>query len=576
MDDAIQTSLCDEAALLGQACGLDRSRVDEFAQFARERGESLLETLVARGAVSESLLLSKLAAFLGMQFLKEELESIPPEVLSAVSPSLAVSHQAVPIRECQGQVLVAWRDPFDWHRWDEFRHLVGRPVQRVLCPRTIIERMIKAHYGVGAETVQRIVSTRQQDDAPLQQSATDLTDLSEEEAANEPTVVNLMNQVIADAIRERATDIHFEPRDGRYRIRYRVDGILETVPIPVRVNTLKNAVVSRIKVMSGLNITEKRLPQDGRATVLMDGQKLDLRVSILPGIFGEAVVIRIQNRQNVKLDLEALGFFEAQRRRIEDLCGRPYGLMLVTGPTGSGKTTTLYTCLQKIASPDIKVITIEDPVEYWMDELLQMQVNEDIGFTFACALRSVLRHDPDVMLIGEIRDRETADIAIRSALTGHLVFATLHTNDASGAATRLCDIGVEPYLVASSLQGVLAQRLVRRICPHCAQPAATGSLAELGQHLVKSGGQDWDGQLMEGRGCDQCRFTGYRGRMAIGEVLFISPELRQLIQDRSPADRIRDVARSQGMALLRESAVLAAQQGLTTVSEVIRITQEDL
>ncbi|MCY2927553.1 MAG: GspE/PulE family protein [Planctomycetota bacterium] len=403
-----------------------------------------------------------------------------------------------------------------------------------------------------------------------------VTDLAGEEAANEPTVVNFVNQVLAEAIRLNATDIHFEPYEEKYRIRYRIDGMLEDVPVPASLYAFKLAVVSRIKIMACLDITEKRLPQDGRAQVSMGNQKCDLRISILPGIHGEAIVIRIQNRQIVRLDLEALGFGEAERGKIDQLASCPYGLILVTGPTGSGKTTTLYTCLLKIRAPQIKIITIEDPVEYWMDGMLQMQMNQEVGFTFARALRSMLRHDPDVMLVGEVRDGETAEIAIRSALTGHLVLSTLHTNDAASAVTRLCDIGIEPFLLASCLRGIVAQRLVRRVCPECRIQIDPGTMDDFEIAALEAAGCGSGPTLWEARGCQACRFTGYQGRMVVAEIIGVTPSIRALIQAKAPAEQIKEQAIKDGMRTLRESALQAALSGRTTLREVLRVTQEDL
>jgi general secretion pathway protein E/type IV pilus assembly protein PilB len=484
---------------------------------------------------------------------------------------MAIRFHMMPVGEAQGRLQIACADPFDWQSWDNFCHMIRLPMGRVLCPPKIIERMIKANYGIGADTVDRLMTGRSQEQGDPSANV----DLSEAKAANEPSVVNLVNQILLEAIRANATDIHFEPYDTKYRIRYRIDGMLEDVPIPASVNVLKLAVVSRIKIMAGLDITEKRLPQDGRALVAMGEQKSDLRISILPGIHGEAVVIRIQNRQSVKLDLQSLGFELQERQAIGQLVTKPYGMFLVTGPTGSGKTTTLYTCLKGICSSWNKIITIEDPVEYWMDNMLQMQVKEKIGFTFARALRSVLRHDPDVVLVGEIRDRETAEIAVRSALTGHLVFATLHTNDAAGAATRLCDIGIEPFLVASSVYGILAQRLVRKICTDCKMPLPAESLDELGQRLLQDSGCWGTVQLWKGKGCEKCRFTGYRGRMAVGELLKVSPAIRRLIQNQEPSDRIKQLACQEGMRTLRDAAIVALKAGKTTVAEILRVSQEE-
>jgi general secretion pathway protein E/type IV pilus assembly protein PilB len=561
--------MLDEVGLCARASGLDYGRVRAMADYARQRGEALLEHLVTRGGVDEHALIGELARLLGLPFIGASDPAISPEILARISPCLVVSHQVIPLGQRDGVLQVGCWNPFDWRGWDELVDLVGCAMERVLCPRSLLGRLIKSHYGVGAETVARLVSAADGERAAEVEGGN--SPFSEEEAANEPTVINLVNQILGQAIAASATDIHFEPHQGKYAIRHRIDGMLEEVPIPVSVERLKAAVVSRIKIMSGLDISEKRLPQDGRISVALAGQKCDLRVSIMPGIHGEAVVIRIQNQQAVALDLETLGFEPHERERIDHLITRPHGLVLVTGPTGSGKTTTLYAALGKVRSSRTKIITIEDPVEYWMDGMLQMQVHEKIGFTFSRALRSMLRHDPDIMLVGEIRDMETAEIAIRSALTGHLVFATLHTNDAVSAVTRLGDIGIEPFLVSSSVQGVLAQRLIRKICSHCRREASVESQGAMERGLLESSGLAGV-KLFEGAGCEKCRFTGYRGRMAIGEVFTITSAVRTCIHQRQAPDQLVELARREGMRTLQDNALLAVRMGKTTLSEVLRVT----
>ena len=565
--------IMDEVTLCTQASGLEAQRVRELSDFAREQDQSLIEILVNRGGADETRLLKGLAELMDLAFLAESAENIPDETLARVSAAITISHHIMPFQEINGRLRMAYWDPFNWQRWDELVNILDMPLEKVLCPRPVIDRMLKNYYGLGADTVERLVNKGA--DKGLQITDRLTTDLAEEKAANEPTVVNLVNKIFSEAIRANATDIHFEPYEKKYRIRYRIDGMLENVSLPGSVRMLKLALVSRIKIMSKLDITEKRLPQDGKCQVSLEGKEYDLRVSILPGIYGEAVVIRLQSRQMVKLDLAALGFGLPEQEKIKHLIDRPHGLMLVTGPTGSGKTTTLYTCLSTINQPQTKIITIEDPVEYWMDDILQMQVHETIGFTFGRALRSMLRHDPDIMLVGEIRDRESADIAIRSSLTGHLVFATLHTNDAASAITRLIDIGLEPFLVASSVHGILAQRLMRKICPYCKHELELSPLSDLELQIVKDSGHGQSIPLWQGRGCERCRFTGYRGRTAIGEVLLISAQIKQLIQQRVTADRIKETACRAGMPTLRENAIDLMKDGIATIAEVVRVTQED-
>lgn len=565
----------DEVTLCSSVSGIHRDRVAEFSAFSKEKNIPLIQVIAEQGDIKEATLLERLAEELGMQFIGEELQGIADAVLNRISPVLAIRHQVMPIGDSDGKLMLASADPFDWRTWDDLSQILEQPLIRVLCPKPIISKMLKSSFGVGAETVERLLAGRETGKGENEHSSSTTLLTSEEQAANEPTVVSLVNQILSDAIKANATDIHLEPYEDRYRIRYRVDGQLEDVSMPVSVKLLRVALVSRIKIMSNLDITEKRLPQDGRAAVTFGGQTFDLRISLLPGIHGEAVNIRLQSRQMVHLDLEMLGIEDKERSKIEQLISRPHGLILVTGPTGSGKTTTLYSCLDKINTPENKIITVEDPVEYWMENILQMQVHDEIGFGFARALRSMLRHDPDVMLVGEIRDRETADIAIRSSLTGHLVFATLHTNDAASAFTRLIDIGVEPFLVASSILGIIAQRLVRKVCPKCKRSIALETLDSYQQSLLTAEDGSVPSEIWEGARCEHCRFTGYRGRSAIAEVLLASSEIRRLVQQREPAEKIKDMAGREGMRSLRQAAIRAVISGRTSMADALRVTQED-
>ena len=574
----VNQAILSEPDLCRVVTGLGEARIAELKRYANERGVGLLAVLVEREGLDEVELTQALAEQIGLPFVCDGVEPVS-EAIAAVSPQLAVNYRLMPIAFAEGTLQIAFPDPFDWPRWDEFAQVLGRPVQRVLCPGKIVDQLLKAHYGLGADTVDHLTATGSSGDgdsggAVLSVASDGGTDLTGEDAANEPTVVNFVNKIITEAISSDATDIHFEPYDAKYRVRYRIDGVLENVPIPASVRQLKLAIVSRIKIMAHLDITEKRLPQDGRAKVTFAGFDYDLRISVLPGVFGEAVNVRIQRRHMVKLDLETLGFLTEQREQIDRLVTRPHGLILVTGPTGSGKTTTLYTCLQKINNDETKIITVEDPVEYWMEDVLQMQVHDEIGFSFAGALRGVLRHDPDVLLVGEIRDRETADIAIRASLTGHLVFATLHTNDAPSAVIRLLDIGIEPFLAASSIHGILAQRLVRNICPHCKVRQDPETYEPYERALLEREGL-FDHPMYYGKGCEKCRFTGYRGRAAVGEILLVNQAVRAAIQERQPAEVIRAQALKDGMQTLQFGVLQAARQGKTTVSETLRVTQEE-
>jgi type II secretory ATPase GspE/PulE/Tfp pilus assembly ATPase PilB-like protein len=550
-------SLADEVALFVRASGLERAQVQELREFARQRRQPLEEVMIQRGGVAEAKLLAGLARELGLEYL-DAVATPDPGVLKLVPAPIALRQRVLPVGEREGRLRLATAAPFDWQGWDEVEHLLGRPLQKVLAPATVIARALKAGYGVGAGAVEQMVADRGGAVGSQVRGGNQVDDA----AADEPTVVNFVNKVLAEGIAARASDIHFEPFDDRVRVRYRVDGLLEDVPVPAGLEVLKHAIVSRVKIMARLDITEKRLPQDGRAQVTFGGRRYDVRVSILPGVFGEAVNIRMQHRQVSELSLEGLGFLSAERERVEALIERPHGLILVTGPTGSGKTTTLYACLQRINRPDTKIITVEDPVEYWMENVVQIQVDDGIGRTFSRALRSILRHDPDVILIGEIRDGETAEIAIRASLTGHLVFATLHTNDAASAVSRLIDLGVKPFLAAGSVIGIVAQRLLRHICPACRQPIS-GAL--LGEEI--SG--------YEGRGCEACRFSGSRGRGVVAEVLPVTQRIRELIRGSAAADDIKAAAVEEGMTTLREGGVAAVRAGLVAPAEVVRMTEAD-
>ena len=566
------SNILSEIEICAIASNLTTDRIKDIDSFAKNRNQKLIPTLIEREKIDEHSFFQNVSNLLGFKYTPDQDTQAQPEAILAIEPTIATSYQIMPIEFVDDTLHIACSTPFDWQTWDELEHILCRKIQKVLCTQQTLDRLLKSSYGIGAETIDRLLASKNDTSNELKTHIT--TDLSDEDAANEPTVVNFINQIILEAISNDATDIHFEPYDSKYRIRYRIDGSLENIPVPTSINTLKQALVSRIKIMANLDITEKRLPQDGRAQVTLRGIEFDLRISILPGIFGEAANIRIQRRQMVKLDLLSLGFHEDEQQKINNLISRPHGLILVTGPTGSGKTTTLYTCLSQINTPDTKIITVEDPVEYWMEDILQLQVQDNIGFSFASALRSILRHDPDVMLVGEIRDAVSADIAIRSSLTGHLVFASLHTNDAAGAVSRLIDIGIEPFLAASSISGIIAQRLVRNICKHCKIPVPKDSFNDLELSLLSSVGITDPTTLLVGKGCDQCRYTGYSGRSAISEVLPITEKLRQLIQERANADTLQKLAVSEGMRTLQQSALLAVKAGKTTITEVLRVTQD--
>jgi general secretion pathway protein E/type IV pilus assembly protein PilB len=456
---------------------------------------------------------------------------------------------------------VATCDPFELSAFDELRLLTGLGVELVLADERDLRKFIRAHYGVAGDTLDALGGEDSVSETTIESLDGEL------DAAEEASVIKLVNDLLLEAIRERATDIHIEPYEDELSIRYRIDGVLGEAGVPPTVNRFRNAIVSRLKIMANLNIAEKRKPQDGRITLRHKGREFDLRVSIIPMMFGEGVVLRVLDNAAARMGLDDLGFPGSILERWDDLIARPHGILLVTGPTGSGKSTTLYASLNRIVSDAVKAITVEDPVEYHVDGVNQIQVNHQTGLTFAEGLRAILRHDPDIIMIGEIRDRETAEAAIQASLTGHLVFSTLHTNDAAGAPTRLLDMGVEPFLVSSSLEGVLAQRLVRRLCPHC------GRRREVQASEIPAGLEPpTDGLVPEAVGCRECRRTGYRGRMGAFELLRLTDPLREMVTARADAAGLRRRASELGELLpLRDAAWSLVRGGLTTPSEAMRV-----
>jgi general secretion pathway protein E len=532
---------------------------------AQTTGELIGESLIALGAVSEDDVLRALALQQNLPYVwREELPSSVP-MLKNVSAKYLREARVCPL-SIEGSVLtVASADPLNPIVTDELRQATGLSVKVVVSSAAGILEAIDRTYDGAATPLQRIVEGMEEDGGG--EGDEDVNTLRD--MAFEAPVVRLVNLLVENAIGAEASDIHIEPFEDTLRIRYRVDGILYEQEAPPR--RLQAAVTSRIKIMAEMNIAERRLPQDGRIRVTLHGQRVDIRVSTMPTVHGESIVMRLLQRSSVFLPLEKLGFPAATLRRFESLIKRPHGIMLVTGPTGSGKTTTLYAALDKINSPGVKILTVEDPVEYQLKGVNQIPVKAKIGLSFANTLRHIVRQDPDVILVGEIRDLETAEIAIQASLTGHLVFSTLHTNDAPGAITRLQDMGVEGYLVASVLEGVLAQRLVRRICPACRVPD-TPSPADLDALGVQAPPGT---VLFRGKGCDDCRGTGYRGRSGIYELFVLDEDARSLILRRASTRDIRQHAIQRGMATLRMDGWKRACEGVTTVEELLRVTQED-
>jgi general secretion pathway protein E len=532
----------------------------------QERGERLERLLLDLGFISEDDLQPLLARYLGVPAVSKKDFPEAPVPLGKVSLKYLRRVKAMPLGQTNGSLAVAMADPADLNTIQGLELATGLTIEPQLARERDILEGLEAAYGTGAsagadgELGEGVIIGEDEEDVAH------LRDL-----ASEAPVIRLVNNLINRAVEQRASDIHVEPFENELKVRYRIDGVLHDVDTPPR--RLQAAIVSRIKIMAKLNIAERRLPQDGRIKLRLMGKEIDLRVSTLPTLYGESVVLRILDRSSIVVTLEHLGFPEDTLEQFESLIHRPYGMILVTGPTGSGKTTTLYGALDKINSPDKKIITIEDPVEYQLFGVNQIHVKPAIGLTFANGLRSIVRQDPDVIMVGEIRDAETAEIAIQAALTGHLVFSTLHTNDAAGAVSRLLEMGVEDYLLASSLLGVLAQRLVRRICKQCKQVAQADNSA-LRELVGGNGGATV--QVFEGKGCEECAHTGYRGRCGIYELLLVNETTRQLILKRSSADIIREAAVKQGMRTLREDGWRTVRAGTTTVAEVVRVTQEEV
>ena len=548
--------------------GLTQEQLQVARSEAARQKISVRESILKLGLVSETELLTAAAERTGLPFQNISPDDINENALKVISANIASHYNIVPIRIAGDTLWVATCDPFNANMKNELELVLdnSHAIQLVLATSEAINKAIRKSYGVGAATVEQMVA-----DEHSSAQISEKQDLIDESKARKASVIKLVNQLLADAISDGATDIHIEPYEDDIKVRYRVDGILHDAGVPRTTNFFRDGITSRVKIISGLDIAEKRLPQDGRAQVNLSGQKYDLRVSILPTRHGEAINVRILPQSALISDLSCLGMTDHEARKLTGLISKPHGIILVTGPTGSGKTTTLYTCMNLLKGAARKIITIEDPVEYDMLGLVQMQVQPEIGFTFARALRSMLRHDPDIMLVGEIRDLETAETAIRTALTGHLVFSTLHTNDAASAITRLLDMGIEPYLVASSVEAILAQRLVRVICPHCKEPYQPEPEVVT---AIKSPGQlDELPRAYRGRGCAKCRFTGYRGRTAVTELLVLSDTIRDMTIARRHANDIDKLARREGMTSLFQSAIEKVRGGVTTFEEVLRTTK---
>ncbi len=532
----------------------------------KKTGEFLGASLIKLGFIKENDLYSALSKQLNIPYIKLKEFQIDAKVLEKLPAKFACHYKVMPIKLEENTMTIATRDPLDVRTLDDIRLFSGFNVISVLAAESDISEAIRKYYGLGAETIEEIIDVTDKD-LVMPETKTETID----EMAEDASIIKFVNQVLVQAIKDNATDIHIEPYENELKTRYRIDGILYDVPVHSGIKYFQSAVVSRIKIMANLDIAERRLPQDGRIKIKVGANEMDLRISILPTQFGESVDIRILSGAML-YSLEKLGLLQSDFEILERLIKKPHGIIFVTGPTGSGKSTTLYACLSKINNKDRKIITIEDPIEYQIKGITQIQVHPRIGLSFATGLRSMLRHDPDIMMVGEVRDFETAEITIRVALTGHLVFSTLHTNDAAGGITRLIDMGIEPFLVASSVECFIAQRLVRLICQKCKVEKRVDKniLSEFGTGNITD-----NIYVYEGKGCDDCKFTGYKGRTAIYESLLMDEGIRDLVLKRASSDQIKKKALEFGMHTLRMDGWEKIKKGLTTINEVIRVTEED-
>ena len=552
--------------ILVQGGSVTREQIDEALR-QKEGKERIGQALIRLGMASEEQVFRALAEQTRVPYIDLADVEIDPGAVNPASMKTIFQKKVIPLDRRNGTMRVAVSDPLDLEVLDDLRLLLRCRIQPVLARPTEIEKLIKKHYGVAADEVHRMVDQARAEVEIIREAgeAEDDTALAEDAA-----LIKFVNQVFTEAVRDRASDIHVEPMEDELRVRYRIDGVLHKVPIPPEIKRFQAAIVSRLKIMSGLNIAEKRLPQDGRIKLNCLGKKIDVRVSVIPNVWGEGVCLRLLDRANMAISLEGLGMPPGVLENFRTLIEEPHGILLVTGPTGSGKTTTLYAALQKINNVEDKIITVEDPVEYQLTGIKQIHINPKIGLTFGSSLRAILRHDPDIIMIGEIRDLETAEIAVQSSLTGHLVFSTLHTNDAPSAVTRLVDIGLEPFLVASTVEGLMAQRLVRKICSRCKKEIAAKE-SEFGKGVLPADLRTF----WRGEGCEECRSTGYKGRQGVFELVVVDDEIREMILKREGANRLKKKAVEKGMKTLREDGWDRVRAGVTTPDEVLRITKAD-
>lgn len=545
-----------------------------LARRALEQDGRLDIVAAEMGFDTEVEALTAVAHALGMEMIDLAQFRIDPGLLREFPLKLIHRYGIFPLARRDGSLVVATSNPFGLAAFDAVAAAVGSAVLPVVAPAEELARLVKTHLGVGAETVDDLVAQRDQEEQIEVLEEVEWDQSEDSAAAQQASVVRLVNEILTEAIEARASDIHLEAQADGMKIRYRIDGILQTQPAPPQINRFQAAIISRLKIVARMNIAEKRIPQDGRIKLKVAGREVDVRVSVIPMLHGEGIVMRVLDKSRLNFSLQGIGMDDDIYRQFRHLISLPHGIVLVTGPTGSGKTTTLYSALNEIKDEATKIITTEDPIEYQLDGLNQIQVHAKVGLTFGASLRAILRHDPDVVLIGEIRDLETAENAVQASLTGHLVFSTLHTNDAAGAFMRLSDMGVEPFLVCSTVEGVLAQRLVRTLCPECRE-AYRPSLGDLPDDFPEDLLRKNGGTLYRPGGCRQCRQSGYRGRMGIYELLVANDEIRRLASERAATNVVKRAAMDAGMRTLRQDGWAKVLRGKTSVEEVLRVTKSD-
>ncbi len=553
--------------ILKKTQAISPSNLKRAQELQKVNGKKLIRVLVDEGVIAEKDLMFLLSSELGIPVLDLTAYKIDPKVLEIIPKKIAERYEIIPISKIGNVLTLAMSDPLDVSAMDDIKKITQCNVRPVIVAHRDVQNAIENYYLEEAK-IEEIFGDLDPDSVEVVARSGSAEEYKDTHAADEAPVIRMVNLILQEAIKSRASDIHFEPFASRLNIRFRVDGTLQKAFSPPR--HMYGAILTRVKIVSNLDITEKRLPQDGRFKAKFESREIDFRVSVLPTYHGEKVVLRALDKTNIKMGLETLGFTSQSIQKFQETIKRPYGMVLVTGPTGSGKSTTLYSILNQLNTKERNIMTIEDPVEYQIHGITQTQVNPDIGLTFANGLRSLLRQSPDIILIGEIRDGETADIAVKAALTGHLVFSTLHTNDASGAIIRLVDMGVEPFLIGSSLIASTAQRLMRRICASCRREYQIPK--EILERLPKE--QDWVGgvKAYKGAGCDSCKNTGYRGRLAVMEILPVDEDIQKLIIENKSSGEIDVLARKKGMTSLFDNAFGAFREGHTTLEEVLRVT----